>query len=198
MLLPGDVFSVTLPQHTDHADEDDEAAVLPVDALLIGGGCVVDESALTGESTPQWKEPIAGGEVGTADRLRPIDVTKDKLHVLFGGTKIRSVTAASLPSGGPAAPGGGAPAVVLRTGFETAQGRLMRTILESTEQLSANTLESGLFICFLLVFAIAAAGALPDSSRMCTACALAAGSTCLVLHPAVQHCGSFFLARSSL
>ena len=159
LLVPGDVFSVTLPHSTANADDDDEAAVIPVDALLIGGGAIVDESALTGESTPQWKEPIAGGETGTAERMRALDVTKDKLHVLFGGTKIRSVTSTGLPGGGPVAPGGGAPAVVLRTGFETAQGRLMRTILESTEQLSANTVESGLFICFLLVFAIAAAGA---------------------------------------
>jgi magnesium-transporting ATPase (P-type) len=41
MLLPGDLFSVTLPHSTDNSDEDDEAAVIPVDALLIGGGCVV-------------------------------------------------------------------------------------------------------------------------------------------------------------
>jgi magnesium-transporting ATPase (P-type) len=59
MLLPGDVFSVIHPHSTATSKHEGEA-VVPADALLICGLCITDEAVLTGESTPQWKEPIAG------------------------------------------------------------------------------------------------------------------------------------------
>lgn len=74
--------------------------------------------------------------------------------MLFGGTKILQHTGdkqARLRT-----PDGGCLAMVLRSSFETEQGRLMRTILHSTDRVTANNWETGCFILFLLVFAVAA------------------------------------------
>ena len=144
-LLPGDLVSIVRSK---------EESGLPCDLLLLQGSCIVNEAMLSGESTPLLKESI---------ELRPaadkLDMAgPDRNSVLFGGTKVLQATAPvseptssiSLP------PDDGCLAVVIKTGFGTSQGQLIRTMIFSTERVSANNLESFLFIAFLLVFAIAA------------------------------------------
>lgn len=79
-------------------------------------------------------------------------VNVDKLNVLYGGTKVLQVT----PPDNGSAPDGGCLCVVARTGFGTSQGNLVRTMIFSTERVTANNVEALLFILFLCVFAIAA------------------------------------------
>ncbi|CAF2036704.1 unnamed protein product [Brassica napus] len=146
-LLPGDVVSIGRPS-TQTGGED---KTVPADMLLLVGSAIVNEAILTGESTPQWKVPIAGERSDNK-----LSIKRGKNHVLFGGTKILQHSPdKSFPL---KTPDGGCLAVVLRTGFETSQGKLMRTILFSTERVTANSWESGLFILFLVVFAVIAAG----------------------------------------
>ncbi|CAH9120912.1 unnamed protein product [Cuscuta epithymum] len=145
-LLPGDVVSIG--RSIGQIGEDKN---VPADMLLLAGSAIVNEAILTGESTPQWKVSIMGR--GSGEKL---SARRDKAHVLFGGTKILQHTPDKTYH--MKTPDGGCLAVVLRTGFETSQGKLMRTILFSTERVTANSWESGLFILFLVVFALIAAG----------------------------------------
>uniref|UniRef100_A0A0E0DR73 Cation-transporting ATPase n=1 Tax=Oryza meridionalis TaxID=40149 RepID=A0A0E0DR73_9ORYZ len=143
-LLPGDIVSIG-------RSVSGEDRSVPADMLLLAGSAIVNEAILTGESTPQWKVSVAGR--GPEETL---SVKRDKNHILFGGTKILQHTPDK--SINLRAPDGGCIAFVLRTGFETSQGKLMRTILFSTERVTANSKESGLFILFLLFFAVIASG----------------------------------------
>ncbi|OAA45632.1 cation-transporting ATPase 4 [Metarhizium rileyi] len=149
-LLPGDLVSV------DRTKEDSGVAC---DMLLVEGTAIVNEAMLSGESTPLLKDSI---------QLRPSDATLDpegldKNAFLWGGTKVLQVTHSNpdeekpkLSSHVPTPPDNGAMAIVTKTGFETSQGSLVRTMIYSTERVSANNFEALLFILFLLIFAIAA------------------------------------------
>lgn len=152
-LLPGDLASAGRTQ--------DDGGVA-CDMLLIEGTAIVNEAMLSGESTPLLKDSV---------QLRPGNAPiepegMDKNAFLYGGTKILQITHPSTNDGGdsvptlkngvPPPPDNGALAVVLRTGFETSQGSLVRTMIYSTERISANNAEALWFILFLLVFALAA------------------------------------------
>lgn len=58
--------------------------------------------------------------------------------MLFAGTKLLTSTASSRPRF-PGLPSDGCVGVVLRTGYETAQGKLIRTIVHTADRVSANS-----------------------------------------------------------
>jgi cation-transporting ATPase 13A1 len=99
----------------------------------------------------------------TADQVR-LSPQGDRQHMVFGGTKVLQVVPSTddpvfRDRGGlPRPPDGGCLAVVLRNGFNTSQGRLVRTILFSSDQTTAASREAGIFILCLLCFALAASG----------------------------------------
>ncbi len=126
-LVPGDLFSVS-------------SGVIPCDAVLVCGSCVINESTLTGENVALLKDSIA-----QRDRDDRLQMDNDRMHILFGGTRVLQQSA-------------GVTAVALRTGFASSQGRVLRTIVFASQPVSANSVEALLFIVFLLAFALVAAG----------------------------------------
>jgi cation-transporting ATPase 13A1 len=143
-ILPHDVISIPRGSKDEH--------VVPCDVVLIEGGVVVNEAMLSGESTPLHKESIQ--ERATEDVIHdengPLS-SESKHHMVFSGTKVVQATAAE------STPDSGALGVVVRTGFGTTQGKLVRMMVFSRERVSANNVESFLFIGFLLIFAVQAA-----------------------------------------
>lgn len=140
-LLPGDVVSIVRTK---------EDQGVPCDLVIADGSCIVNEAMLSGESTPLLKESVALRDANDEFDLN----VADRLNVLYGGTKVLQVTTPK----NEAPPDDGCVCVVARTGFGTSQGELVRTMIFSTERVSANNFEALLFILFLLIFAIAASG----------------------------------------
>eukprot|EP01134_Creolimax_fragrantissima_P000954 CFRG0954T1 len=139
-LLPGDKIRLT-------GGAGDEA-IIPCDCLLIEGSAVVNESTLTGESVPLLKERVEEGDGDECDRALDIKGV-DKVHVLFGGTKLMEAKHNDSK---------GVICYVLRTGFSSSQGRLVRRIEFSTEKVSSSSKDAALLLMFLLIFALISSG----------------------------------------
>ncbi|GAA5922543.1 hypothetical protein JCM1841_006194 [Sporobolomyces salmonicolor] len=120
-LVPGDLLDLSEASLT----------TFPSDLLLLSGDAIVNESMLTGESVPVSKVPVEAEAVKWISE--PGGDIKSELarHVVFNGTKIIRIrkTTPSVASAG----GGGhepeAVAMVLRTGFNTTKGALVRSML---------------------------------------------------------------------
>ncbi|NWI16423.1 AT135 ATPase, partial [Crypturellus soui] len=106
-LVPGDMFLL-----------DGKKFSLPCDAVLIDGSCIVNEGMITGESIPVTKTPLPLVESTMPWKTHSME--DYRRHVLFCGTEVIQAK----PTGrGPVR------AVVLQTGFNTAKGDLVRSIL---------------------------------------------------------------------
>jgi len=236
-LVPGDIISLTADsldrklaksEQAAGGSGGDEQRIVPCDALLVRGSCVVNEAMLTGESVPQMKETLrtrstatgtasktnssakvgntaaaAAATASTSSGSTVVDLGSDthveaewKRHMVFSGTALlqhtpvvdadattastTTTTSTTTTSAGgaaaavviPSAPDGGCLAVVVRTGFGTSQGGLMRKILFATERVTGegSSNETFYFIGVLVVFAVIAAtvvlrGGLGDEKR---------------------------------
>ena len=112
-LVPGDIYEISDPHLT----------IFPCDALLLAGDAIVNESMLTGESVPVSKLPCVRNEVLHLLSLTTTISPELAKHFLFSGTKVVRVRSGSEKDAGAAI------AMVVRTGFNTTKGSLVRSML---------------------------------------------------------------------
>ncbi|BGP33107.1 hypothetical protein JCM10296v2_004896 [Rhodotorula toruloides] len=120
-LVPGDLVDLSEPSlHT-----------FPADLILLSGDAIVNESMLTGESVPVSKVPIEPEFVPLVSSPGPEIAPELARYVVFNGTKIIRIrkTAPSVVQGGKPGADLEAVAMVVRTGFNTTKGALVRSML---------------------------------------------------------------------
>jgi len=162
-LLPGDLFSLVRvkPRFTKNEEnkvtrniQDDGGDVVPADLLLLRGSTVANEASLTGESVPQMKEGLQDFTSGENLAMK----TTHKSHILYAGCQMMQckLDETDLSYGDvPFPPDGGCLCFVLRTGFSSAQGKLVRMIEGSQEKVKGYERETGLLLLLLFFFAVA-------------------------------------------
>ncbi|KAL9656868.1 hypothetical protein ABK040_004402 [Willaertia magna] len=116
-LVPGDLIEI------------DSDMTLPCDVILLHGSAILNESMLTGESTPTKKLPIP--KQGTLKDI--YNSKRDKSHTLFSGTQVILTKPVPLNSDVTEDDNnekeGKVYGMVSKTGFQTAKGKLVLSIL---------------------------------------------------------------------
>ncbi|KAL7498233.1 hypothetical protein ACHAWT_006367 [Skeletonema menzelii] len=199
-LVAGDVISLISPSiHNQkkggrkvntvirkNAHDHNKGNAIPADLLLLNGRAVVNEAMLTGESVPQVKESI-GGEVpenGGGECVQKLDLSEGSTHkrcVLFGGTVLMDHhseeesggdgSTATVNNNIPSPPNDGIVCFVLRTGFDTIQGQLLRTMAYHAEgggnsggSEGVDSRETFYFLLILLLCALISAASVVDEA----------------------------------
>ncbi|KAJ3129220.1 hypothetical protein HK098_002204 [Nowakowskiella sp. JEL0407] len=129
-LVPGDLVLIS-----------NSNKILPCDALLLDGSCIINESMLTGESIPISKSPLTDEDLQDFD-IGLEDPTNSQITRFFlhSGTKVirvrngnrqdlKSLASPTLSSNRQTSELHGAIAMVVRTGFNTTKGTLIRSML---------------------------------------------------------------------
>lgn len=137
-LVPGDVIHLR------------QGLNIPCDMVLLSGQATVNEAMLTGEATPIVKSPYASTPPASPQTLtKPFDPEADAPQsALWAGTTVVQVTPP--PTGERTVR-----ALVLRTGFATRKGALLRAMLYPKPSDFAFMSDSIKFLAILLCVAIA-------------------------------------------
>lgn len=108
-LVPGDVLVIP-----------SRGCMMLCDAVLISGNCIVNESMLTGESVPITKTPIPNPALLRAQLDETYNAKEHAKHTLFCGTKVIQTRYYGSEK---------VKAIVIRSGFMTCKGELVRSIM---------------------------------------------------------------------
>jgi cation-transporting ATPase 13A2 len=114
-LVPGDIVNLS----------SSALAVVPADLFLLGGDAIVNESMLTGESVPVSKMPVPDSVLSAWKDSQDVSGEASK-SFLYSGTRvvrIRGQVATDVAASTPAT------ALVVRIGFNTTKGALVRSML---------------------------------------------------------------------
>jgi cation-transporting ATPase 13A1 len=171
-LVPGDVVSLDMITSGGvgggYQHNAAPVTTVPADILLLQGTAVADEAMLTGESIPQLKQALdtstsASTSTTASASAAVLDMQQHKESILFAGTGLLATNGDAEPNGG-GPPNEGIVGMVLRTGFETTQGSLLRTMAHSSKSAdSVHTWDTFVFILLLICCALVAAWWVLDS-----------------------------------